>query len=249
MLSYKEFGKKDGKPIIFVHGGFTSSESYQKQYELFPECHAVFVDLPCFGESTSYEHFSFEEAAEGVIELIEKIAAGQKVILIAHSYGGLVAKQIIERRPQIIDKLVVGSTNIKRTLIYWLYTSKVGCVVFYMQNKKRFTREHISYRLVCETQKSAWENFRKLKLQGKEEFETLLLVAQKDVKDIKNSMLEWKHSSANCTMVTIEEADHIYFWSKACEVNELIRNFCLDLEVWKGDKTNDNSKLLSYRRG
>ena len=94
--------------------------------------------------------------------------------------------------PNRIEKAVIGSTNIKKTLLFWLYTRKIGCLILMFQNRKRYKREKITWNLVCNTQKSAWRNFKIPDNKRIYNIPVLLLYAQYDSQDIKDSMLEWK---------------------------------------------------------
>lgn len=60
----------------------------------------LFVDLPGCGKSEKVgkKAFSFESSAMEIIKLIEQLSPKEKVILIAHSYGGLVVKEIIQKK-------------------------------------------------------------------------------------------------------------------------------------------------------
>lgn len=80
----------------------------------------LFVDLPGYGNSKqdSSAGFTFMNAAVGIIELIENLSPHRKVILIAHSYGGLVVKKVLSQIPEKIDKIVVGSTNVRRSPLF-----------------------------------------------------------------------------------------------------------------------------------
>ena len=42
VLYYKEYGKL----VVFIHGGFTTNESFIHQYTVLPEYRCIFVDLP-----------------------------------------------------------------------------------------------------------------------------------------------------------------------------------------------------------
>lgn len=59
-----------------------------------------------------------------IIKLIEQLSPKEKVILIAHSYGGLVIKEIIQKRPDLVEKMVVGSTNVKKSLLFGFIPEK-----------------------------------------------------------------------------------------------------------------------------
>lgn len=76
-MYYKELGNKDGQLVVFIHGGFTTHESFMKQYTLFPDKRMIFADLPGCGNSKQ-KHFSFEGAASEVIKLIEKLSPNRK---------------------------------------------------------------------------------------------------------------------------------------------------------------------------
>lgn len=225
MLFYREFGNKEGKLLVFIHGGFTTSESYMKQFGLFEEFHCIFVDLPKHGNSDKKGIVSCRRAADEVIELVDAISPKEKVVLIAHSYGGLTAKLILAKIPQRIEKCVIGSTNIKKTPLFWIYTRKAGCIFLWLQNKERYKKDHISWKLVCETQKDAWRNFRLTDLDRYKDVPILFLFAQHDIKEIKESMVLWKRQMHSAGIVEIKNAGHNYFWEFPDVVNPIIRSF------------------------
>ena len=142
-MYYKEYGNKDGQLVVFIHGGFTTNESFAKQYHLLPDKRKIFVDLPGCGKSkcVGTKSFSFDDSAVEIIKLIKQLSPERKAVLIAHSYGGLVVKEIIRREPELIDKIVVGSTNVKKSLLFWLYTRKIGCHILWRQNKERYIHD------------------------------------------------------------------------------------------------------------
>jgi len=224
-MYYKECGSKEGKLVVFIHGGFTTHESFMKQYNLLPDKRMIFVDLPGCGNSKQ-NGFSFESAAFEVIKLIEKLSPDKKVILIAHSYGGLVVKEILIRIPNQIDKIVVGSTNIQKSLLFWLYTRKIGCHILWKQNKKRYVREGITWKCVCDMQKDAWHKFNLNKLKGNFQIECLFLYAEHDIKEIRDSMKLWKEKLPNCKLYEVAKSGHNYFFDMSEVVNPIISDFC-----------------------
>ena len=224
-MYYKEYGNKDGQLVVFIHGGFTTHESFMKQYNLLPDKRMIFVDLPGCGNSRQDE-FSFESAALGVIKLIEKLSPGRKVILIAHSYGGLVVKEVLIRIPERIDKIVVGSTNIKKSFLFWLYTRKIGCHILWKQNKERYVREGIIWKCVCDMQKDAWYRFNLSKLKSNSQITCLFLYAEHDIKEIRDSMKLWKEKLPNCKLYEVSKSGHNYFFDMPEIVNPIIYDFC-----------------------
>lgn len=229
MLYYKEYGNLNGKLILFIHGGFTTCESFMRQYEILKEYHCVFVDLPNHGKSDYGEiyRFSFEKAADTMIKLIEHFSPKEKVILISHSYGGLTTKIIMSKIPEKIEKVVIGSTNIQRTFLFWIYTTRLGCAVLWIQNRKRYKKDNISWKLICDTQKSAWRNFQLFELTKKDlsKIKCLLLYGQYDIKSIKVSMYLWKKYLSNSQIMMIKNVGHNYFFDAADQMNSIIKMF------------------------
>lgn len=227
MLYYKEYGKKDGQLVIFIHGGFATNESYAKQFELFPDKRMIFVDLPGYGNSRleSVSGFTFQSAAQMIIELIEVLSPDRKVILISHSYGGLVVKKILSQIPERIEKIVVGSTNVRRSLLFWLYTRKIGCLILWIQNKERYMREKISWKCVCDTQKDAWRNFNLDEVKINAKIPCLFLYAEYDIKEIRDSMEMWQKKLPNCKVCEIKKSGHNYFYDRSEVVNPVISYF------------------------
>lgn len=227
MLYYREYGSRDGQLVIFIHGGFTTNESFTKQFNLFPDKRMIFVDLPGYGKSKedSLDDFTFKNAALGIIELIENLSPHKKVILIAHSYGGLVVKKILSKIPEKIDKVMVGSTNIQRSPLFWLYTRKIGCQILWMQNKERYVREGISWKCVCDTQKDAWRNFNLDEMEINSKIPCLFLYAEHDIKEIRDSMQLWKKKFPNCKIHKISKSGHNYFFDMPESVNPVISYF------------------------
>ena len=157
--------------------------------------------------------------------MIENLSPDRKVILIAHSYGGLVVKKILSRIPERIDKIVVGSTNVIRSPLFWFYTGKIGCHILWRQNKKRYAREGISWKCVCDTQKDAWSNFDLNEIETNSKISCLFLYAEYDIKEIRESMQIWKEKLPNSQIYEVPKSGHNYFWDMPELVNSVILCF------------------------
>lgn len=227
-MYYKEYGNKAGQLVVFIHGGFTTNESFAKQYHLLPNKRMVFVDLPGCGKSSQagVNAFSFDDAAAEIIQLIRQLSPKEKVILIAHSYGGLVVKEIVQRNPELIDKIVVGSTNCKKSLLFYLYTRKIGCHILWKQNKTRYLRDGISWDCVCAMQKDAWSKFSLTPLDPNKEIKALFFAAEKDIAEIRESMKLWEQKFPSHERYTIKDSGHNYFMDFPEKVNPIIVSFC-----------------------
>ena len=77
---------------------------------------AVAWDMPGYGHSAPIEPYTFKGLAQSCIKLIEALleADDQKrpgVILLGHSMGGMVAQEVVARRPELVSKLVLCGTS------------------------------------------------------------------------------------------------------------------------------------------
>ena len=227
-MYYKEYGNKNGQLVVFIHGGFTTNESFCKQYNLLPDKRMIFVDLPGCGKSEKIgeKAFSFNQSAVELIKLIQQLSPDRKVILIAHSYGGLVAKAVIAKRPEIVDKVVIGSTNIKKSVLFWLYTRKLGCHILWKQNKDRYMKDGTTWECVCDMQKDAWDNFNFNIPQQSMNISALFIVAEKDIKEIHESMKLWHTKFKSSKLFVVEDTGHNYFMEAPEKVNYIVKTFC-----------------------
>lgn len=224
-LNFSESGSMNQPLVLFIHGGFTSSESFANQHDFLDGFHCLFIDLPEYGKSLECGLFSYENAAELMIDLMDTYSPNEKVILVSHSYGGLAVKKLLEVCPERIDKVVIGSTNILRTPLYFFYTRWIGNLSLCWLNRKRFKEEKISWNLVCRTQKAAWRNFTIPDASKFSAIPALLIYAQYDIKDIKKSMYQWQKFFSDSQLVEIQNAGHNYFWDFPEETNAAIRGF------------------------
>lgn len=227
-MYYKEYGNPDGQLVVFIHGGFTTNESFEQQYHLLPDKRMIFVDLPGCGKSERVGHkaFSFEDSAMEVIQLIEHLSPNEKVILIAHSYGGLVVKEILQKRSELVEKIVVGSTNVKKSLLFWLYTRKLGCHILWKQNKERYLKDGTTWDCVCDMQKDAWSKFSMDSLTVHKEIKALFMVAEKDIGEIRESMKLWEKKFPNHEGYVVKDSGHNYFTDFPDKVNPVVASFC-----------------------
>jgi pimeloyl-ACP methyl ester carboxylesterase len=74
---------------------------------------AVAWDMPGYGHSAPIEPYTFKGLAERCIALIETLASPGKapLTLVGHSMGGMVAQEVIVRRPDLVGRLVLCGTS------------------------------------------------------------------------------------------------------------------------------------------
>jgi pimeloyl-ACP methyl ester carboxylesterase len=66
--------------------------------------------MPGYGHSAPIEPYTFKGLAESCIRLIESLKC-ESVTLVGHSMGGMVAQEVMVRRPQLVNKLVLCGTS------------------------------------------------------------------------------------------------------------------------------------------
>ncbi len=101
--------------VLFLHGIGGGHLAFAPQLETFAAAGycAVAWDMPGYGHSDPIEPYTFKGLAERCIALIEALAArrGQQVTLVGHSMGGMVAQEVLVRRPELIQNLVLCGTS------------------------------------------------------------------------------------------------------------------------------------------
>jgi pimeloyl-ACP methyl ester carboxylesterase len=66
--------------------------------------------MPGYGHSAPIEPYTFKGLAQSCIQLIESLKCEQ-VILLGHSMGGMVAQEVVARRPELVKRLVLCGTS------------------------------------------------------------------------------------------------------------------------------------------
>ena len=105
-------GKKNGVPVLFLHGWGSKAESYRKTSVFFsddfPEI--VIPNLPGFGLSpTPNTVWGIKEYAEWVDKLIKKLG-WPEFVLAGHSFGGRLTIYIAGRKKQALKGILLYAT-------------------------------------------------------------------------------------------------------------------------------------------
>lgn len=108
----------DGPTVVMLHGVGGGHLAFAPQVERFASVgyRAVSWDMPGYGSSAPIEPYTFKGLAESAIALIEALAGPGRegtppVILIGHSMGGMVAQEVVARRPGLVKRLVLCGTS------------------------------------------------------------------------------------------------------------------------------------------
>ncbi len=111
---YRALG--DGPTILMLHGIGGGSAAFAPQVESFASqgFRAVAWDMPGYGYSAPIEPYTFKglaQSAAALIETLDPSGGNAPVILIGHSMGGMVAQELIARRPGLVRALILSGTS------------------------------------------------------------------------------------------------------------------------------------------
>jgi 3-oxoadipate enol-lactonase len=101
-----------GPTVLMLHGVGGGHLSFAPQVETLASSgyRAVAWDMPGYGRSAPIEPYNFKGLAQSCITLIEALKCGD-VVLVGHSIGGMVAQEVVARRPELVSKLVLCGTS------------------------------------------------------------------------------------------------------------------------------------------
>ena len=101
-----------GPTVLLLHGIGGGHLAFAPQVETLASSgyRAVAWDMPGYGHSAPIEPYTFKGLAASCIALIESLKCGE-VTLLGHSMGGMVAQEVVARRPELVSKLVLAGTS------------------------------------------------------------------------------------------------------------------------------------------
>jgi pimeloyl-ACP methyl ester carboxylesterase len=111
---YREAGENNDITLLMIHGFLGSSYDFIEIFEILKEDFRVIaLDLIGFGLSSKPKTYQYskDNQAEQVAAFIDYLAIDQ-ISIIAHSMGGEVGMRLYQKRPDLIDKMIlVGSVG------------------------------------------------------------------------------------------------------------------------------------------
>jgi pimeloyl-ACP methyl ester carboxylesterase len=106
-----------GPTVLMLHGIGGGHLAFAPQVETLASSgyRAVAWDMPGYGHSAPIEPYTFKGLAQSCIKLIEALLQADDerrgVVLLGHSMGGMVAQEVVARRPELVSKLVLCGTS------------------------------------------------------------------------------------------------------------------------------------------
>ncbi|KAK3934806.1 hypothetical protein QBC46DRAFT_347261 [Diplogelasinospora grovesii] len=109
-LFYQNVGRRDGAPVIFIHGLGGSSTYFTPLVARMEETHSLhLIDLEGHGLSptSALSRLSIESFADDIFDLAKKAPVTQGATVVAHSMGCLVALKLALTHPELVSSLVL----------------------------------------------------------------------------------------------------------------------------------------------
>jgi len=108
-----------GPIVLFLHGAGGGYRSFAPQVEHFASAgfRAVAWDMPGYGSSAPVEPYGVRGLAQSCVALIEALlpagaqGPARSVALVGHGLGGMVAQEVVMRRPDLVNRLVLSGTT------------------------------------------------------------------------------------------------------------------------------------------
>lgn len=101
-----------GPTVLMLHGIGGGHRAFAPQVETLASLgyRAVAWDMPGYGYSAPIEPYTFKGLAQRCVNLIDALQC-ESVVLLGHSMGGMVAQEVIARRPDKVNKLILCGTS------------------------------------------------------------------------------------------------------------------------------------------
>ncbi len=139
----QERGAASKRLFILVHGIFSSTFSF---LPLLPELRksgdVLAVDLPGFGKSEKGRRagFSYQDYANLLEDLLQKVAAEKTIIAVGHSMGGQVLLRLAKGNSSLLHQLVLlaPSLYLPQSKLAFRYVAKLP---FFSQWLKRYIKK------------------------------------------------------------------------------------------------------------
>ena len=101
-----------GPTVLMLHGIGGGHLAFSPQVEALANAgfRGVAWDMPGYGRSAPIEPYTFKGLAQSCVDLIDALQC-EHVTLLGHSMGGMVAQEVVARRPDRVNRLVLCGTS------------------------------------------------------------------------------------------------------------------------------------------
>jgi pimeloyl-ACP methyl ester carboxylesterase len=111
LLHVEESGNRRAPAVVLLHGIGAAGWMWWQQVAALADHHCLTVDLPGHGGSSVVPWVSVDDAAEQVADLIRSRTAAGRAHVVGLSLGGHVALSLLERRAEVVERVVVSGVT------------------------------------------------------------------------------------------------------------------------------------------
>jgi len=140
-LAYQAVGDPDAPPLLLLHGrGFDHTDWAKVTGRLAASWHVHAPDLRGHGQSDWPGAYHLDLMRDDVIGLIEHCGSPRTVV-IGHSLGGLVGCLVAQRRPDLVDRLVLEDVPAPRPATVQVPDRPAGALPYDWEMVEQTTRQ------------------------------------------------------------------------------------------------------------
>ncbi len=235
-INYLDYGKKDAKAIILLHGWGQNIQMMQGIGNHFNDTNRIIIlDLPGFGKSKEPDKvWTIDDYADALKELLDKLNV-KKPIIIGHSFGGKIG--LLYATKYEVDKLICLASPYKKIITKETFktkTLKFAKKIPVLNKLEGFAKKHIG----STDYKKASEMMRKIMVEHvnydisdklkKIKCPTLLIWGTLDQAVNINDAYELEKIIPNCGLVTYEGCSHYAYLERFDQTIRVLKSFIGD---------------------
>lgn len=235
-INYIDYGNKDGKAIVLLHGWGQNIQMMQGIGNHFKETNRIIIlDLPGFGKSDEPKSvWTLDDYTDALKELLDKINVSNPII-IGHSFGGKIG--LLYATKYDVYKLVCLASPFKKNVFKPSLKAKIlktAKKIPGLNKLEGFAKKHIG----STDYKNASEMMRKIMVEHvnydisdklyKIKCPTLLIWGTLDKAVSINDAYELEKLINNCGLVTYEGCSHYAYLERFDQTIRVLKSFIGD---------------------
>jgi pimeloyl-ACP methyl ester carboxylesterase len=144
----------EGRPVVAIHGMGEDHRhmvvDLEPVFVHYSKWKRIYPDLPGHGKTPAPDWItSNDQMLDVVLEFIDEVTNGERFLLVGRSYGGYLARGVVNRRPSLIDGLLLWVPVVtygKRTLPSQVLTGNKAVTPHINQREKELIGRLPRYR-------------------------------------------------------------------------------------------------------
>jgi len=223
-MYYNEYGDSNNQTIVLLHCAGVL-DMFEFMYDLSSDYHIVVPHILGTGEEVGTD-YNLRDSVEGILEIITGLKK-DKVYLVGHSLGAILAFCLVAEREELFEKVIISSpmltatkkfiklTTIYMTAMYPLLKSKMMGKAFVRLLKLSKEKSNIFLEYWSKVTLRTWQNYftdgvnmNQYSDFGKVKTPILLIYGEKELKVIKNSIKAIEGLKTDCTVECVKQQGH-----------------------------------------